>query len=133
MKKVAGTLRLELAQYREMAAFSQFGGDLDKATQAMLARGARMVELLKQPQYKPLSMARQVIIIFAGINGYVDDLPADKVQAFEQTLLRHLDDKGRAVEDELAKKQALDDELIGKIKAVLNECKAHFMKIADAA
>jgi F-type H+-transporting ATPase subunit alpha len=133
MKKVAGTLRLELAQYREMAAFAQFGGDLDKATQAMLARGARMVELLKQPQYKPLSMARQVIIIFAGINGYVDDLPADKVQAFEQTLLRHLDDKGRAVEDELAKKQALDDELIGKIKAVLNECKAHFMKIADAA
>ncbi|HTP41322.1 MAG TPA: F0F1 ATP synthase subunit alpha [Nitrospiria bacterium] len=133
MKKVAGTLRLELAQYREMAAFAQFGGDLDKATQAMLARGARMVELLKQPQYKPLSMARQVIVIFAGINGYVDDLPVDKVQAFERALLQHLDEKGQAVEEELAKKQALDDELVGKIKALLNSFKSHFSKIAAVA
>jgi F-type H+-transporting ATPase subunit alpha len=133
MKKVAGTLRLELAQYREMAAFAQFGGDLDKATQAMLARGARMVELLKQPQYKPLSMARQVIVIFAGINGYVDDLPVDKVQAFERALLQHLDEKGRAVEEELAKKQALDDEVVGKIKAFLIDFKSHFSKIANVA
>jgi F-type H+-transporting ATPase subunit alpha len=133
MKKVAGTLRLELAQYREMAAFSQFGGDLDKATQAMLARGARMVELLKQPQYEPLSMARQVIIIFAGINGFIDDLPINKVQAFEHSLLQFLDEKGRAVEEELAKKQALDDEMVGKIKALLNDFKSHFSKIAGIA
>jgi F-type H+-transporting ATPase subunit alpha len=133
MKKVAGTLRLELAQYREMAAFAQFGGDLDKATQAMLARGARMVELLKQPQYKPLSMARQVIVIYAGINGYVDDLPIDKVQAFEHALLQFIDEKGMAVEEELAKKQALDDEIIGKIKALLNDFKSHFSKIAGVA
>jgi F-type H+-transporting ATPase subunit alpha len=133
MKKVAGTLRLELAQYREMAAFAQFGGDLDKATQAMLARGARMVELLKQPQYQPLSMARQVIVIFAGINGYVDDLPVDKVQAFEHALLQHLDEKGQSVEEELAKKQALDDELVGKIKTLLNGFKSHFSKLAGVA
>ncbi|MEW6325855.1 MAG: F0F1 ATP synthase subunit alpha, partial [Nitrospirota bacterium] len=129
MKKVAGTLRLDLAQYREMAAFAQFGSDLDKATQAMLARGARMVELLKQPQYEPLSMARQVIIIYAGINGYVDDIPTEKVQAFERGLLRALDERGRALEDELAKKQALDDELIGKMKTFLNEYKGHFAKL----
>jgi F-type H+/Na+-transporting ATPase subunit alpha len=133
MKKVAGTLRLELAQYREMAAFAQFGGDLDKATQAMLARGSRMVELLKQPQYAPLSMARQVLIIFAGINGYVDDLPIEKVQAFERALLRFIDTKGQAVEEELATKQALDEEVIGKIKALLNDFKTHFSKIADVA
>ncbi len=126
MKKVAGTLRLELAQYREMAAFAQFGGDLDKATQAMLARGARMVELLKQPQYEPLPVARQIILIYAGINGYVDDLPIDKVQPFERELLRFLDEKGKPVEEELVKKQALDDELIGKLKAMLTEFKAKF-------
>jgi F-type H+-transporting ATPase subunit alpha len=126
MKKVAGTLRLELAQYREMAAFAQFGGDLDKATQAMLARGARMVELLKQPQYEPLPVARQIILIYAGINGYVDDLPIDKVQPFERELLRFLDEKGKPVEEELVKKQALDDELIGKLKAMLTEFKAQF-------
>jgi len=133
MKKVAGTLRLELAQYREMAAFAQFGGDLDKATQAMLARGARMVELLKQPQYAPLSMARQVIVIYAGINGFVDDLPVNKVQAFEHGLLQFLDEKGKAVEEELTKKQALDDEMVGKIKALLTDFKSHFSKIAGVA
>ena len=128
MKKVAGTLRLELAQYREMAAFAQFGGDLDKATQAMLARGVRMVELLKQPQYAPLSMARQVILIYAGVNGFVDDIPVEKVQLFERELLRFLDDKGNAVEEELAKKKALDDEIIGKITALLNEFTSQFAK-----
>ena len=129
MKKVAGTLRLDLAQYREMAAFAQFGSDLDKATQAMLARGARMVELLKQPQYAPLSMARQVIVIYAGINGYIDDIPTDKVQAFERGLLRALDERGKALEDELAKKQALDDEIVVKMKTFLNEYKTQFAKL----
>ncbi len=129
MKKVAGTLRLDLAQYREMAAFAQFGSDLDKATQAMLARGARMVELLKQPQYAPLSMARQVIVIYAGINSYIDDIPTDKVQAFERGLLRALDERGKALEDELAKKQALDDEIVGKMKTFLNEYKTQFARL----
>ena len=83
MKQVAGTLRLDLAQYREMAAFSQFGSELDKATQAQLARGARMVELLKQDQYKPLSVADQVLSIFAGVNGFLDNVPVNKIREFE--------------------------------------------------
>src|SRR6185295_12109432 len=79
MKQVAGTLRLDLAQYREMAAFAQFGSELDKATQAQLSRGVRMVELLKQGQYKPMPVADQVLSLFAGVNGFLDDLPVDKV------------------------------------------------------
>ena len=81
MKQVAGTLRLDLAQYREMAAFSQFGSELDKATQRQLARGVRMVELLKQGQYKPMPVADQVLSIYAGVNGFLDDVPVDKVLA----------------------------------------------------
>ncbi len=84
MKQVAGTLRLDLAQYREMAAFAQFGSDLDKTTQAQLARGARMTELLKQDQYKPMSVGDQVLIIYAGVNGFVDDIPVSKLREFEQ-------------------------------------------------
>ncbi|MDH4362353.1 MAG: F0F1 ATP synthase subunit alpha, partial [Nitrospirota bacterium] len=87
MKQVAGTLRLDLAQYREMAAFAQFGSELDKATQAQLARGARMVELLKQDQYKPLPVADQVLSIFAGVNGFLDNVPVKKIREFEKTLL----------------------------------------------
>src|SRR6201988_3585924 len=90
MKQVAGTLRLDLAQYREMAAFAQFGSELDKATQMQLARGVRMVELLKQGQYRPMPVADQVISIYAGVNGYLDDVPIDKVQEFEADLLRYI-------------------------------------------
>src|SRR5680860_1334685 len=93
MKQVAGTLRLDLAQYREMAAFSQFGSELDKATQAQLARGARMVELLKQDQYKPLSVADQVLSIFAGVNGFLDNVPVNKIREFEQNLLAFIKEK----------------------------------------
>src|SRR5579884_1163823 len=87
MKQVAGTLRLDLAQYREMAAFAQFGSELDKATQAQLARGARMVELLKQGQYRPMSVADQVISIFAGVNGFLDDVPVSEVERFQRDLV----------------------------------------------
>src|SRR5690606_4888227 len=90
MKQVAGTLRLDLAQYREMAAFAQFGSELDKATQAQLARGARMVELLKQEQYKPLAVADQVLSIYAGVNGFLDNVPVNKIREFEQGLLAYI-------------------------------------------
>ena len=91
MKQVAGTLRLELAQYRELAAFAQFGSDLDKATQQQLARGARMVELLKQGQYAPLPVEKQVVIMFAGTNGFVDDLPIDALGRYERELFAFVD------------------------------------------
>src|SRR5690606_21886300 len=87
MKKVAGRLRLELASFREMAAFAQFGSDLDKATQAKLARGERMTEMLKQAQYSPLSMEEQVVVLFAGINGFIDDYPVDALGRYEKELL----------------------------------------------
>src|SRR5207245_8667287 len=91
MKQVGSTLKLELAQYRELAAFAQFGSDLDKATQAQLNRGQRLVEVLKQPQFQPLPFSKQVTIIYAGTNGYIDDLPIDQVRDFEAELYKYLD------------------------------------------
>ena len=90
MKSVAGSIKLELAQYREMAAFAQFGSDLDAATQRLLNRGARLTELLKQPQYSPLTNAEQVVVIYAGTHGYLDKLPVRDVGRFEKGLLAHL-------------------------------------------
>lgn len=119
MKKVAGSLRLDLAQYREMAAFAQFGSDLDKTTQAMLARGERMVELLKQKQYQPLPVDLQVMVIFAGINGYTDDLPVEEVQRFEEELVRHLKEKQKDLRKSFQEKKALDDTLVTQLKEVL--------------
>jgi F-type H+-transporting ATPase subunit alpha len=124
MRQVAGTLRLDLAQYREMAAFAQFGSELDKATQAQLARGVRMVELLKQGQYAPLAVEQQIIGIFAGNNGFVDDLPVGEVRRFEEELLRYMDSEQKALREEIAKKKALDPELTAKLKAAITEFKA---------
>jgi F-type H+-transporting ATPase subunit alpha len=124
MKQVAGTLRLDLAQYREMAAFAQFGSELDKATQAQLARGSRMVELLKQGQYAPLAVAQQIISIFAGINGFVDDLPVGEVRRFEEELLRYIDAEQKLLRLEITKKKALDPDLTAKLKAAITEFKA---------
>jgi F-type H+-transporting ATPase subunit alpha len=93
MKKVAGKIKGELAQYREMAAFAQFGSDLDVSTQRLLNRGARLTELLKQPQFSPLKMEEQVAVIYAGVNGYLDKLPVGKVRAFEEQLLGTLRSK----------------------------------------
>ena len=91
MRQVAGTLRLDLAQYRELAAFAQFGSDLDKASQAQLNRGQRLVEILKQGQYSPLPVEKQILIIFAGTNGYLDDLPVEQCRKFEEELYRFVD------------------------------------------
>ncbi|HEY5648428.1 MAG TPA: F0F1 ATP synthase subunit alpha [Nitrospiria bacterium] len=128
MKKISGSLRLDLAQFREMAAFAQFGSELDKSTQAMLARGERMVELLKQDQYRPLSVELQVLSIFAGVKGYVDDLPVDQVRRFEDEMIKYFEKEGKAVRDELAQKKALDDEMAGKISAALDAFKEIFKK-----
>jgi len=128
MKSVAGTLRLDLAQYREMAAFAQFGSDLDKATQAQLNRGSRLTEILKQEQYKPLHVAKQIAIIYAGTHGYLDDLAVDKCRAFEKTLDDYLDVNGQDWMDDLAEKKVLDDALTSRLEGMLKECKHQFAK-----
>ncbi len=123
MKQVAGTLRLDLAQYREMAAFAQFGSELDKATQAQLARGARMVELLKQEQYKPMPVADQVLSIFAGVNGFVDDVPVNKVREFEEGLLAYVKERHPQLREEVVTKKKIDDEFGGQLKQAIAEYK----------
>ncbi len=123
MKQVAGTLRLDLAQYRELAAFSQFGSELDKATQAQLARGARMVELLKQEQYKPMPVADQVLSLYAGVNGFLDDVPIKKVREFEAGLLEYIKDKHPKVREEVVSKKKIDDEFGGQLKQIIGEYK----------
>ena len=123
MKQVAGTLRLDLAQYREMAAFAQFGSDLDKATQAQLSRGVRMVELLKQEQYKPMPVADQVISIFAGVNGFIDNVPVDKIREFEQDLIAYVKEKHAMIRDEVKSKKKIDDEFGGQLKQIITEFK----------
>jgi len=123
MKQVAGTLRLDLAQYREMAAFAQFGSELDKATQAQLARGARMVELLKQEQYKPIPVADQVLAIFTGVNGFLDDVPVKKIREFEQGLLGFIKEKYPAVREDVVAKKKIDDELNARLREIITEFK----------
>src|SRR6187551_1167832 len=118
MRQVAGTLRLDLAQYRELAAFAQFGSDLDKATQAQLTRGARLVELLKQPQYEPLPVARQIALVFAGTNGYLDAIPVSDVHAFEVGLYQFIDSREPQLFRNIAEKKQLDDQLKGTLNAV---------------
>ncbi len=126
MKQVAGSLRLDLAQYREMAAFAQFGSDLDKATQAQLARGSRLVEILKQPQYKPLPVEKQIIIIFAGTNGYLDIYPESVLQRYEAELYEFIEQAHPEIFTELQEKKAIDAELEKKIKNALEEFKGKF-------
>ena len=126
MKQVAGTLRLDLAQYRELAAFAQFGSDLDKATLAQLNRGQRMVELLKQDQYSPLPVEQQVLVIFAGTNGYVDEVPVNAVRKFESELLRFATSKYQSLLDDIKGKKQLDDDLKTRIKSALDEFKKSF-------
>src|SRR3989454_3440184 len=133
MKQVAGTLRLDMAQYRELAAFAQFGSDLDKATQAQLARGRRLTELLKQLQFRPLPVEKQVIAIFAGINGYLDDLEVPRVRAFEEALYKHLDGPGRPVARRLLEKKAIDDEMRAELRKSLDAFKSDFAAKVAAA
>jgi F-type H+-transporting ATPase subunit alpha len=127
MKQVAGTLRLELAQYRELAAFSQFGGDLDKATLAQLNRGRRLTEILKQDQYTPLPVEKQVAVIFAGTNGYLDDLEVEECLAFERGLYDFMDSSYPSVGKQLLEKRQLDEGLRNEIRKMLDEFKGKFV------
>jgi F-type H+-transporting ATPase subunit alpha len=126
MKQVAGTLRLDLAQYRELAAFAQFGSDLDKATQQKLERGARMVELLKQPQYQPKGVEEQVAAIFAGTQGVMDDIPVEEVSRFEEGLIEFLHNSRPEVLEEIAEQGKLDEALKEKLRSAVEEFKKGF-------
>lgn len=128
MKQSAGMLRLELAQYRELAAFSQFGSDLDAATQKQLARGARLTEILKQDQYQPLPVEKQVVIIFAATNGYVDDLPVNVGRKFEEDLYKFLDTQRPQVLKTLAQKKQVDDEVRKMLTEALDDFKPRFVE-----
>jgi F-type H+-transporting ATPase subunit alpha len=128
MKKVAGSLRLDLASFRELEAFAQLGTDLDKATQSRLDRGYRMVELLKQPQYEPLHFADQVISIYAGTNGYFDKVPVNKVAEAEKGLLEFMRQEKSEVRNEIIETESLADELIESLKAALSEFQDRFVK-----
>ncbi len=127
MKQVAGTLRLALAQYREMAAFAQFGSDLDAATQRQLNRGARLVEILKQGQYQPLPVEKQVMIIYAANNGYIDEYPVNEIQRYESELYTFVESKHAQLLEDIRTKKALDDELESRIKSALDEFKGQFV------
>lgn len=126
MKQVAGTLRLNLAQYREMAAFAQFGSDLDKATQMQLARGERLVEILKQPQYRPIPNEKQVLVIFSANNGFLDDYPVSALKRYETELYTFFDNRKAELLTELRDKKAIDDDLKGKIVSALEQFKKEF-------
>ncbi len=126
MKQVAGTLRLDLAQYRELAAFAQFGSDLDKATLKQLERGKRMVELLKQDQYQPMSLDEQIIVLYAGTQGFLDDLPVESIKAFEEGLLSYVRSQKVDLKKEIAEKKALDEDLKNKLNEAISAFKSTF-------
>ncbi|MDF1733380.1 MAG: F0F1 ATP synthase subunit alpha [Minwuia sp.] len=121
MKKVSGSIKLELAQYREMAAFAQFGSDLDASTQRLLNRGARLTELLKQAQFSPMSVSEQVVSIFAGVNGFLDGIDTAKVTDFEASLIDEMHAKHQAVLDDIENSGALSDETAEKLKTILGD------------
>ena len=123
MKQVAGSIKLDLAQYREMEAFAQFGSDLDAATQKLLARGARLTELLKQGQYAPLQMEEQVCVLYAGVKGYLDELEVNKIGSFEQALLRNLRGENKALLDTIRKEEKLTDATEASLKDIIGKVK----------
>ncbi|HVU11949.1 MAG TPA: F0F1 ATP synthase subunit alpha, partial [Phototrophicaceae bacterium] len=124
MKKVAGGLRLDLAQFRSLAAFAQFGSDLDKATQRQLDRGLRLTELLKQPQYQPLSLTDEVAILYAGTRGYLDTVPLDRVKEWQAAFLRAYHAQYAAVADTIEQSKAVTDDTEAKLKAAILEFNA---------
>jgi F-type H+-transporting ATPase subunit alpha len=128
MKQVAGKLRLDLAQYRELAAFAQFGSDLDPVTQAQLTRGERMTEILKQDQYVPMNLARQVMLIWTGANGYLDDLPVDRLKAFEKEFIAFVEKEYPDIPHTIAEVKKIDDDLAAKLKEATEKFKAQFTK-----
>ena len=127
MRQVAGTLKLDLAQYRELAAFAQFGSDLDKMTQNQLNRGMRLTELLKQPQFAPLPTEKEIVLIFAGTNGYLDDLKVEDIRSFEDGLYKYLDSAQAGLLKDIIEKKTLDDDLKNRIKAALKEYKENYV------
>ncbi|HEU4597422.1 MAG TPA: F0F1 ATP synthase subunit alpha [Pyrinomonadaceae bacterium] len=130
MKQVAGTLRLDLAQYRELAAFAQFGSDLDKQTQAQLSRGQRLVEVLKQPQYQPMDVEKQVLIIWAATGGHLDDIPVERVRAFESDFTRFVETSHPGILNTIREKKALGDDLKAELKQVVTDFKATWLENA---
>jgi F-type H+-transporting ATPase subunit alpha len=126
MKKVAGRLKLELAQYRELEAFTKFGSDLDKTTLAQLTRGARLVEILKQGQYAAVPVENQVVVIYAGTNGFLDEIPVDHVSRFEKELIETMELKHKEILDNIARTKDLDDETSAKLKKVLENFTDNF-------
>ncbi len=132
MRQVAGTLKLELAQYRELAAFAQFGSDLDKATQAQLNRGQRLVELLKQNQFSPLHFSKQILIIFAGTGGFLDDLPVNQVRDFEKELYEYVDATQAGLLRTIMEKKILDDGLKAQLTDVIKQAKQQFVASREA-
>jgi F-type H+-transporting ATPase subunit alpha len=127
MRQVAGSLKLELAQYRELAAFAQFGSDLDKATQNQLNRGSRLVEILKQGQFSPLPFSKQILVIFAGTGGHFDDMPVDQVRPFEMELYKYVDTTNPGLLQRIMEKKVLDDGLKAEMTKVIKECKEQFL------
>jgi F-type H+-transporting ATPase subunit alpha len=130
MKQVAGTLRLDLAQFRELAAFAQFGSDLDKATQAQLARGQRLTEILKQPQYQPMDIAKQVLVIWTATNGFTDDIAVEDVRRFETGLLKFVESSNPGLLAAISEKKSLTDEIKAELKQVLEDFKDDWKKQA---
>src|SRR5579883_1928160 len=133
MRQVAGSLKLELAQYRELAAFAQFGSDLDKATQAQLNRGKRLVEVLKQGQFSPLPFSKQILIIFAGTSGVLDDMPVEQVRPFESELYKYVEMTNPGLLRTIMEKNVLDDNLKAEMTKVIKECKEQFVAARKAA
>ena len=132
MRQVAGSLKLDLAQYRELAAFAQFGSDLDKATQAQLNRGQRLVEVLKQKQFSPLPFSKQIVMIFAGTSGFLDDLAVDQVRDFEAELYKFVDTTNPGLLRSIMEKKILDDTLKAEMTKVIKECKEAFVSQRQA-
>jgi F-type H+-transporting ATPase subunit alpha len=133
MRQIAGTLRLDLAQYRELAAFAQFGSDLDKSSQAQLNRGRRLVEILKQGQYQPLPVEKQILIIYAGTNAFLDDLPVEQCRAFEESLYRFVENAHPGLLAKIREKKVFDDALRAEVNSALKEAKERFVSAAAAA
>jgi len=132
MRQVAGSLKLELAQYRELQAFAQFGSDLDKATQAQLNRGQRLVEILKQGQYSPLPFSKQILIIMAGTGGFLDDMPVDQVRPFEKQLYQYVDSTNPGILRQIMEKKILDDSLKAQLQSIITEAKQQFVADREA-
>jgi F-type H+-transporting ATPase subunit alpha len=126
MKKVAGALRLNLAQHRELAAFAQFGSELDKSTQEQLTRGEKLIEILKQPQYEPSPVEEQVIIIFTAINGHLDDIPTNKVKDFQDKFLQFIRDKHTGIAAEIKEKKKIEEDTSKNLERAITDFKQEY-------